>query len=105
MFGLGAVPAPMAAGHACTAWSSTCTPTRSMARPRVSARAVGDSGPPLTYLTEPDVVSPDNWQTEASLRMVMNNLHPDVATNPQELVVYGGIGRAACSSPSSATPR
>jgi urocanate hydratase len=36
-----------------------------------------------------------NWQTEAALRMLMNNLHPDVAENPHELVVYGGIGRAA----------
>ncbi|WP_299871864.1 urocanate hydratase [uncultured Sulfitobacter sp.] len=38
-----------------------------------------------------------SWQTEAPLRMLMNNLHPDVAENPHELVVYGGIGRAARS--------
>ncbi len=36
-----------------------------------------------------------SWSTEAPLRMLMNNLHPDVAENPHELVVYGGIGRAA----------
>ena len=36
-----------------------------------------------------------SWLTEAPLRMLMNNLHPDVAENPNELVVYGGIGRAA----------
>jgi len=36
-----------------------------------------------------------SWQTEAPLRMLMNNLDPDVAENPSELVVYGGIGRAA----------
>lgn len=36
-----------------------------------------------------------SWQTEAALRMLMNNLDPDVAENPQALVVYGGIGRAA----------
>jgi urocanate hydratase len=36
-----------------------------------------------------------SWLTEAPLRMLMNNLHPDVAENPAELVVYGGIGRAA----------
>ena len=36
-----------------------------------------------------------SWQTEAPLRMLMNNLDPDVAENPDELVVYGGIGRAA----------
>lgn len=36
-----------------------------------------------------------SWLTEAALRMLMNNLDPDVAENPGELVVYGGIGRAA----------
>ncbi len=36
-----------------------------------------------------------SWQTEAPLRMLMNNLDPEVAENPQELVVYGGVGRAA----------
>ena len=35
------------------------------------------------------------WGGEAAKRMLMNNLHPDVAENPHELVVYGGIGRAA----------
>jgi urocanate hydratase len=36
-----------------------------------------------------------SWLTEAPLRMLMNNLDPRVAEAPQELVVYGGIGRAA----------
>ena len=36
-----------------------------------------------------------SWQTEAALRMLMNNLDPEVAEAPEELVVYGGIGRAA----------
>lgn len=36
-----------------------------------------------------------SWLTEAALRMLMNNLHPDVAERPEDLVVYGGIGRAA----------
>ncbi|HEY4599975.1 MAG TPA: urocanate hydratase [Cerasibacillus sp.] len=35
------------------------------------------------------------WQQEAALRMLMNNLDPEVAENPDELVVYGGIGKAA----------
>ncbi|MBD7985268.1 urocanate hydratase [Sporosarcina sp. Sa2YVA2] len=35
------------------------------------------------------------WQQEAALRMLMNNLHPDVAEHPDKLVVYGGIGKAA----------
>ncbi|WP_141013135.1 urocanate hydratase [Nocardioides sambongensis] len=38
-----------------------------------------------------------SWQTEAALRMLMNNLDPDVAEDPAELVVYGGTGRAARS--------
>ncbi|TIX27755.1 urocanate hydratase [Mesorhizobium sp.] len=40
-------------------------------------------------------ISARSWLTEAPLRMLMNNLDPDVAENPNELVVYGGIGRAA----------
>src|SRR5204862_3373427 len=36
-----------------------------------------------------------SWLTGGPLRMLMNNLHPDVAERPEELVVYGGIGRAA----------
>src|SRR5258707_476292 len=36
-----------------------------------------------------------SWLTEAPLRMLMNNLDPEVAEKPHELVVYGGIGRAA----------
>src|SRR5437879_5692500 len=36
-----------------------------------------------------------SWLTEAPLRMLMNNLDPEVAERPQDLVVYGGIGRAA----------
>ncbi|MCX6413227.1 MAG: urocanate hydratase [Actinobacteria bacterium] len=36
-----------------------------------------------------------NWQTEAALRMLQNNLDPDVAEHPDELVVYGGTGKAA----------
>ncbi len=40
-------------------------------------------------------LSAKSWLTEAPLRMLMNNLDPDVAENPHGLVVYGGIGRAA----------
>ena len=40
-----------------------------------------------------------SWQTEAPLRMLMNNLDPDVAEKPEELTVYGGIGRAARNWP------
>jgi urocanate hydratase len=41
------------------------------------------------------VLSARSWLTEAPLRMLMNNLDPEVAEKPEELVVYGGIGRAA----------
>jgi len=37
------------------------------------------------------------WHQEAALRMLMNNLDPDVAENPDQLIVYGGTGRAARS--------
>src|SRR5215470_7922659 len=40
-------------------------------------------------------ISAKSWLTEAPLRMLMNNLDAEVAEKPQELVVYGGIGRAA----------
>src|SRR3954469_18415585 len=43
------------------------------------------------------------WEQEAALRMLENNLHPDVAERPQDLVVYGGIGKAARDRTSLAT--
>jgi len=42
-------------------------------------------------------LSCQGWQQEAALRMLMNNLDPDVAENPDQLIVYGGSGRAARS--------
>jgi urocanate hydratase len=44
-----------------------------------------------------DEKSCKGWQQEAALRMLMNNLDPDVAENPDKLIVYGGTGRAARS--------
>ena len=43
------------------------------------------------------ILSCKNWQIEAPFRMIQNNLDPDVAENPDELVVYGGKGKAARS--------
>ena len=57
-----------------------------MPRPDNSRKILPATGPEL---------SARSWLTEAPLRMLMNNLHPDVAERPEELVVYGGIGRAA----------
>jgi urocanate hydratase len=45
------------------------------------------------------------WQQEAALCMLENNLHPDVAENPAELIVYGGIGKAARDQASYQTIR
>ena len=42
-------------------------------------------------------LSARSWQTEAPLRMLMNNLDPEVAERPEDLIVYGGTGRAARS--------
>ena len=39
-------------------------------------------------------ITAKSWATEAPMRMLMNNLDPDVAERPEDLVVYGGIGRA-----------
>ena len=58
-----------------------------MTDPRHNARDV--------YPPTGTTLNAKSWLTEAPLRMLMNNLHPDVAENPHELVVYGGIGRAA----------
>ena len=41
------------------------------------------------------VLSCKSWLTEAAYRMIQNNLDPEVAEHPEDLVVYGGIGRAA----------
>jgi urocanate hydratase len=45
-------------------------------------------------------LSAKSWQTEAPLRMIQNNLDPDVAEHPEQLIVYGGVGRAARDWPS-----
>lgn len=49
----------------------------------------------VVYPATGSEITAKSWLTEAPMRMLMNNLHPDVAENPHELVVYGGIGRAA----------
>src|ERR1700742_3196301 len=44
-------------------------------------------------------LSCQGWPQEAAMRMLMNNLDPEVAEHPDQLIVYGGSGRAARSSP------
>ncbi|MEA2220870.1 MAG: urocanate hydratase, partial [Solirubrobacteraceae bacterium] len=55
------------------------------------------SGPREVRAARGSELSCLGWQQEAALRMLCNNLDPDVAENPDELVVYGGTGRAARS--------
>ncbi|MBB5397891.1 urocanate hydratase [Mucilaginibacter sp. AK015] len=50
---------------------------------------------PVYYAPIGDQLHAKSWQTEAPLRMLLNNLNGQVAENPDELVVYGGIGQAA----------
>jgi urocanate hydratase len=77
-----------------------------MATPRFAANAREVRSPRGTE------ISAKSWATEAPLRMLMNNLDPDVAEKPEELVVYGGTrwkptkrcwcsraSRSACSAP------
>jgi urocanate hydratase len=53
------------------------------------------SGPRTVHAPRGTEISCKGWQQEAALRMLMNNLDPDVAERPQDLVVYGGSGKAA----------
>jgi urocanate hydratase len=57
------------------------------------------SGPRAVRAPRGNELSCKGWQQEAALRMLMNNLDPEVAEHPEDLVVYGGTGRAARSWP------
>src|SRR5689334_19365098 len=56
--------------------------------------------PPVIRAPRGREISCKGWHQEAALRMLMNNLDPDVAEKPDELIVYGGTGRAARDWPS-----
>jgi len=56
---------------------------------------VSDNARPPLRAPRGPTLSCRNWTTEAALRMLFNNLDPEVAERPQDLVVYGGIGKAA----------
>jgi urocanate hydratase len=58
---------------------------------------VVSAGPRLVQAPRGSVMSCRSWAQEAALRMLMNNLDPEVAERPDDLVVYGGTGRAARS--------
>jgi urocanate hydratase len=63
----------------------------------MTATIIDDAGSDARTVRAPrgSTISCKGWQQEAALRMLMNNLDPDVAERPQDLVVYGGTGRAA----------
>jgi len=59
------------------------------------AKTDSTAGPRVVKAPTGTQMTAKHWTTEAPLRMLMNNLHPDVAERPEDLVVYGGIGKAA----------
>ncbi len=59
------------------------------------ARVASAAGARVIRAPRGSGISCKGWQQEAALRMLMNNLDPDVAERPDDLVVYGGIGKAA----------
>ncbi|HEX5581498.1 MAG TPA: urocanate hydratase, partial [Gemmatimonadaceae bacterium] len=71
---------------------ATMTPARAGADDAVHGR-----GPRVLRAPRGSTLSCKGWQQEAALRMLLNNLDPDVAERPEDLVVYGGTGRAARS--------
>jgi urocanate hydratase len=65
------------------------------ARPMPGSSSASTAGPRPVRSPRGPEISCANWQIEAALRMLHNNLDPEVAENPDALVVYGGIGKAA----------
>src|SRR5487761_632994 len=64
-------------------------------RATMTGAAAGQSGPRPVHAPRGTQLSCKGWQQEAALRMLMNNLDPEVAERPDDLVVYGGSGKAA----------
>ena len=64
---------------------------------QASSSMTPEPGPRLVRAPRGTALSCKGWQQEAAMRMIMNNLDPDVAERPNDLVVYGGSGRAARS--------
>src|SRR5260221_6732013 len=64
-----------------------------------AATSPGEHGPRTVRAPHGTTLSCKGWQQEAAMRMLMNNLDPDVAERPADLVVYGGSGAAARSLP------
>ena len=81
--------------------TSSTPPLRSSAEEaRGGHKSVTDPNPRLPiHAPHGTTLSAKSWQTEAPLRMLMNNLDPEVAERPEDLVVYGGTGKAARTWP------
>jgi urocanate hydratase len=62
-----------------------------------SSGTTQESGARIVRAPRGNLLACKGWQQEAAMRMIMNNLDPDVAERPEDLVVYGGSGRAARS--------
>jgi urocanate hydratase len=79
------------------AMSATTSPPdlASAAASPAQTRTAPVSGPRPVRAPRGTALSCRGWQQEAALRMLMNNLDPEVAERPDDLVVYGGTGRAA----------
>ena len=72
---------------------NAATETRSLAH--AAAQAARSARGRVVRAPRGTALSCKSWLTEAAFRMIQNNLDPEVAERPEELVVYGGIGRAA----------
>src|SRR5690242_11576615 len=69
-------------------------------RPYQGATMVSAYEAPVIRAPRGTAITCKGWQQEAAMRMLMNNLDPDVAERPRDLVVYGGTGKAARDWPS-----
>src|SRR5215210_2843564 len=77
-----------------TAWEGTI-PSMTTAPPSPIVERTSTAGPRTVRAPRGTTLSCRGWQQEAALRMLMNNLDPEVAERPADLVVYGGSGKAA----------
>src|ERR1039458_10249338 len=66
-------------------------------QPMTPTNTTTDASHPAVRAPRGTQLSCKGWQQEAALRMLMNNLDPEVAERPDDLIVYGGTGRAARS--------
>src|SRR3984885_9306530 len=92
-------PSPRSRASTIPAPAMKCRGASVPLSPSRSEPMLAPAKPRLIRAPRGTTLSARSWLTEAPLRMLMNNLDPDVAENPAELVVYGGIGRGARAWP------